>query len=215
MFKLDLHTHSTLSPDGGINKDQYKRILSSGVLNFVAISDHNEVAFAQELQSELGDQIIVAEEINTISGEIIGLYLSEKVPAGLDIVETVSLIKAQNGLVYVPHPYETFRKGLSEESLQRILPEIDIVEIFNARASLRGKPRQALAFATRHNLAAASSSDSHSVKGLGTSFSLLKEKPNRNNLTQLLREAELHQKNSSFMTLFDPARNRWRNKKRV
>lgn len=215
MYKLDLHTHSTLSPDGGINKDQYRRILEDRILDYVAISDHNEIAFAQALQEELGERVIVAEEVNTLSGEIIGLYLKEKVPAGLELSKAVSLIQEQGGLLYVPHPYETFRKGLSEESLQSIRSEIDIVEIFNARASLRGKPRQALAFAIKHNLPTASSSDSHSVRGLGSSYSLLKDKPTRENLLSLLKTAELHQRNSSFMTLFDPAVNRWKNKNRT
>lgn len=78
MFKIDLHTHSTSSPDGGITAHQYEEALSTGVLDCVAITDHNRIDFAEKLERSFGDKIIVGEEIMTSGGEIIGLYLKRK-----------------------------------------------------------------------------------------------------------------------------------------
>jgi predicted metal-dependent phosphoesterase TrpH len=115
MLKVDLHTHSVASPDGGISESQYQQVLNKGTLNCIAITDHNEVDFAIAMNKKFGDKIIVGEEIMTTQGEIIGLFLTEKVPAGLSPEETVKQIRKQGALVYIPHPFETFRHGLSAE----------------------------------------------------------------------------------------------------
>jgi predicted metal-dependent phosphoesterase TrpH len=215
MYKIDFHTHSTISPDGGITKEQYREILDSNILDYIAVTDHNQIAMAQELQAELGDRIIVAEEIATQAGEIIGLYLNEKVEPKLGLKEAVEAVRAQGGLVYVPHPFEIFRKGLDRKSLELILPDIDILEVFNARASFRGKHKQALGFALENNLAMAASSDSHSMLGIGSGYSLVNEVPNRDNLLALLRTGKLHKQNSALVTLLHPTFNRLRKRRHV
>src|ERR1039457_5438980 len=104
MFKVDLHTHSPASPDGGISADQYIEAISTGVLDCVAITDHNRINFAKKLNHSVGDKIIIGEEIMTSGGEIIGLYRNEQVPANLTPIDTIRIIKDQGGLVYIPHP---------------------------------------------------------------------------------------------------------------
>ncbi|MCA9330415.1 PHP domain-containing protein, partial [Candidatus Saccharibacteria bacterium] len=117
MYKVDLHTHSQASPDGGITAEQYAHVLSTGLLDMIAITDHNSIAYAQEVQKQLGDKIIVGEEIMTNDGEIVGLFLTQVIEPGLSAQETCRRIKAQHGLVYIPHPFETVRKGLHPEKL--------------------------------------------------------------------------------------------------
>ena len=52
-------------------------------------------------------KVIVAEEVKTADqGEVIGLFIEEKIPRGLTLAETVAEIKRQGGLVYVPHPFD-------------------------------------------------------------------------------------------------------------
>ena len=82
MIKVDLHTHSSASPDGGIMAEQYMQIIKSAQLNCVAITDHNRVDLALELRKTLGERIIVGEEINTTEGELIGLFLTQNVEPG-------------------------------------------------------------------------------------------------------------------------------------
>src|SRR5579863_72393 len=125
-FKVDLHTHSIISQDGGVTAAQYEKILQTGELDCIAITDHNETSFARIMQKKFGNRIIIGEEISTKEGEIIGLYLHETIPGDISIDEAISSIKHQGGLVYIPHPYERFRKGLQQDTIERIAADIDI-----------------------------------------------------------------------------------------
>jgi len=210
-YKVDLHSHSIISQDGGITASQYEKVLQSGELDCVAITDHNETSFARIMQKKLGDSIIVGEEIGTKEGEIIGLYLSETIPGGISIEEAVASIKHQNGLVYIPHPFERFRHGLSKDAITRILPEIDIVEVFNGRGRLRGRADAVLQFARKNNLTQAASSDAHGSGGLGHTSSALTDFPTKKTLKQLLSTAILDKTYAPFFTIFYPFINRIKN----
>jgi predicted metal-dependent phosphoesterase TrpH len=211
-YKVDLHSHSIISHDGGISALEYERALQSGKLDCIAITDHNETSFARIMQKKLGSKIIIGEEITTLQGEIIGLFLKETIPGGLSAEETVNQIHQQNGLVYIPHPFEVFRKGLQLSALETIQDAIAIVEVFNGRGIFRGKPRESQAFATQHGFAKAASSDAHCVMGLGMTHSLVSEFPTQKNLIQLLKNPSLVKEYAPFYTLFCPFLNRLKNK---
>src|SRR6266700_6012689 len=98
-YRVDLHTHSIISQDGGITAAAYEKILQSGMLDCVAITDHNETSFARIMRKKLGESSIVGEEIDTPEGEVIGLYLKETIPGGISLDEAVASIKHQGGLV--------------------------------------------------------------------------------------------------------------------
>jgi predicted metal-dependent phosphoesterase TrpH len=190
MYKIDLHTHSIASPDGGLKLKDYRRMLARGKLDVVAITDHNTISFAQVAQAKLGDKtIIVGEEITTQEGEIIGLYLEEAVPAGLTLEEAVTAIRAQNGLVYVPHPFETVRQGVQLPDLDKIASAVDIVEICNGRALFQNKGRAAADWTADHKKTAAASSDAHGIIGWGRTASLVEKLPTRQTLVALLMDA--------------------------
>jgi predicted metal-dependent phosphoesterase TrpH len=184
-----LHTHSTTSPDGGITASQYHRAILGGLLDCVAITDHNRIDLALELHRELGDRIIVGEEIMSSQGEIIGLYLQKPVEAGLSAQETIQRIRAQDGLVYIPHPFETVRKGLHPAILEELADMIDIVEICNGRALLQNRSAQAVVWIKLNRTAGAASSDAHGYRGLGRTYTDLRDKPTRENLVDLLATA--------------------------
>jgi predicted metal-dependent phosphoesterase TrpH len=190
MYRIDLHTHSQASPDGALRPADYATMLESGGLHSIAISDHNRVDFAQEMQKMHGGRIIVGEEITTAGGEIIGLYLTEVVPAGMTATETVRAIKAQGGLVYVPHPFETVRKGLRVADLDEIGEFVDIVETRNGRAVFENKSREAAAWAAGRHKAAAASSDAHGRRGWGRTYSEVAQVPTRETLVSLLADSE-------------------------
>ncbi len=172
-MKIDLHTHSTLSYDGGLTLDDYRQILDRGVVDYIAISDHNEVDFALNARSELGERIIVAEEIYAKEGEIIGLFLREKIPAKLSVKETIAAVKHQGGLVYVPHPYDIKCHAVPTPVLESVLDQIDIIEAFNARSIIPGTNPKALKWAIAHEKLLAAGSDSHSRGEVGRSYTIL------------------------------------------
>lgn len=208
MIKIDLHTHSLSSPDGGTSPKQYTQILQNGILNFIAITDHNSIEFAQQLQNELGEAIIVGEEINTAEGEIIGLFLTERIPRDLSALKTAQIIKAQNGLVYIPHPFETVRKGMTKPALEQIINYVDIIEVFNGRAVFQNKGPMATDIAQANNIPGAASSDAHGVKALGSSYTLIAKKPTAKNLVSQLADAKLVTGRPPLTTLFYPKANR-------
>lgn len=214
MFKVDLHTHSSASPDGGITPAQYHRALQNGTLDCIAITDHNRIDCATQLASELGGRIIVGEEIMTNAGEIIGLFLLEAIPAGMSPAETVQRIKDQNGLVYVPHPFETMRKGIHPAVLEDIANDVDVIEVYNGRAFAQDRSQQAVVWAKLNQIPGAASSDAHGTHGLGKSYSDLAKMPTRQNLVELLKSATPIVNRPTVRTLLYPKYHRLRKKLR-
>ena len=208
MLKLDLHTHSSDSPDGAITMDQYARVIEDGTLDYVAVTDHDSITHALELRKLLGDHIIVGQEITSSEGEIIGLFLTSPVPPRLSALETAQAIKHQGGLVYVPHPFETVRKGITTTTLDHIMELVDIIEVYNGRAVLQNKGPQAATVARLQSKAGTASSDAHGVKGLGTAYSAIKEAPTAKNLLSQLETAHLIMRRPPLQTLLYPKANR-------
>lgn len=210
MIRVDFHTHSTASPDGGITAQQYQQILADGVLDCIAITDHNTIDLAVRLNAELGDKIIIGEEIDTKQGEIIGLFLRQAVPAGMELSEAIAAIKAQGGLVYVPHPFETIRKGIQKQDLDDSVNQLDIIEVYNGRAVAQNKGPQATVWARLRQIPGVASSDAHGLKGVGTAYTILKEIPSVENLVGQLEKAKLTMERPPIHSLLYPKWHRLR-----
>lgn len=208
MFKLDLHTHSILSPDGGISESEYEKALHSRILDVIAITDHNEIYFAEKLHQKLGESIIVGEEITTTKGEIIGLFLNHRIESGLSPEQTIERIHVQGGLVYIPHPFDSLRKGIGEETVLDNLSGIDIFEGFNARLILRWQNKKALDFARVHHLPVGVGSDAHTVSGLGSAYAMIEKPFTKNEALNVLEEVQYITKYQSWMDFFAPKINR-------
>ncbi len=204
MYKVDLHTHSTSSPDGGISLQQYRQALDNKLLDVIAITDHNRIDFALHAREVLGDNIIVGEEIMTKDGEIIGLYLEEVVTPHQSVEDTIKAIKSQGGIVYIPHPFETIRSGLHPEIIERHTDDIDIIEFCNGRAFAQNRSKQTILWGRLNKVPGAASSDAHGAKGLGKTYSTLPNNPNKSNLVELFRVAQLTTNRPSLRELLYP-----------
>ena len=92
-------------------------------LGAIAVTDHNEISGALEAQAKAdGIKVIVGEEVKTASqGEVIGLFIDEKIPRGLTLQETIAEIQRQGGLVYVPHPFDRLHAVPDYEHLLGVL----------------------------------------------------------------------------------------------
>jgi predicted metal-dependent phosphoesterase TrpH len=173
LIEVDLHMHTDHSGDCATPVDVLINTARDRGLGAIAITDHNEVSGALEarkLAEELGDiKVIVAEEVKTAEqGEVIGLFLEEKIPKGLTMAETIREIRAQGGLVYVPHPFDRFHSVPDYEHLLDIVEEIDLLEVFNPRVALTSFNEEAVRFATKYRIVPAAGSDSHVAQGLGS-----------------------------------------------
>lgn len=211
-YRIDLHTHSTASPDGGITAEQYRQILGEGTLDCMAITDHNTIDLALQLHQELGEKIIVGEEIDTKQGEIIGLFLRETIPGGLDLAEAIQRIRAQGGIVYLPHPFETVRKGVSKTSLENLINHIDIVEVYNGRAVAQNKGPEAAVWARLHHKPGAASSDAHGLKGTGTAYTIISDLPTPGTLIDLVNKGHCSMERPPIHSLFYPKWHRLRSR---
>lgn len=209
-ISVDLHTHSIASPDGSLTLEAYRSMLEDGSLDYIAITDHDRIDTALQFRRELGERIIVGQEVTTPDGEIIGLYLDKLVEPGQTAAKTVEAIKAQGGVVYIPHPFETVRKGLSAQVLQNIGAGIDVIEAWNGRAAFQNKSVQAMAWAEAHDLAMAASSDAHGLRGWGRTYSVLSAPPDRDTLVALLRTAAYKKGTVGVRGLLYPKINRLR-----
>jgi len=176
MLKADLHIHTTFSPDSTITPERLvERCLELGI-NCIAVTEHNSLAGALAVAAIAPFKVIPAEEVKSTEGEIIGLFLQEEIPARLTPEETVARIKAQGGLVCLPHPFDRVRREpLKPEARGRILPQIDIVEILNARTTFKADNAHARAFALEHGLAMSAGSDAHSPGEIGRAYVELAE----------------------------------------
>jgi hypothetical protein len=137
-------------------------------LSPVFLTDHERIAGAQALL-EAGEAAVIGQEILTTEGELIGLFLNKPVPSRLSPERTVDAIKEQGGLVYLEHPYDTGRRNLREDAIERIAGQIDIVEVFNGRSQPEIN-RRAEELRSTLGVPAGAGSDAHTLREIGSVF---------------------------------------------
>ena len=171
MLKADLHIHTEYSMDCNTPLERViSRCLEVGI-NCVAIADHGTAEGALKLQNIAPFSVIVAEEILTPHGEIMGMFLKETIPSGLSVEQVISRIKAQDALICIPHPFDTFtRCGLGGKIVEELVGQIDVIEVFNSRSPLRRSSDEALAFAEKYGIAKSAGSDAHAPNEIGNAY---------------------------------------------
>jgi len=171
LLKADFHIHTEYSMDSNTPLEKViSRCLETGI-NCIAISDHGTIEGAVKMQSLAPFPVIVAEEILTSIGDIIGMFLKETIPSGLSVEQVISRIRAQGGLVYIPHPFDTlFRHALGGKMLEVLAEQIDIIEVFNARSPFPWYSAKALAFAEKYGIAKSAGSDAHTPGEIGNAY---------------------------------------------
>jgi predicted metal-dependent phosphoesterase TrpH len=177
---VDLHCHSEASADCRTPIEVIPSRCRAAKIQVLAITDHDEIRGAQELQAYVktlteeeggGLTVIVGEEVSTREGEIIGLFLHERIPPGLSAVETVERIREQGGLVLLPHGFDPLKRHrLRPEVLPGVAEEIDIVETFNARISRPTWNRAAVDWARENGVLMSAGSDAHTPADIGAAW---------------------------------------------
>ena len=169
---VDLHMHTSHSHDCSIDPAELVAHAEEEGLGAIAVTDHNLLSGALEtVERARGRDLIVipGEEVKTDrDGEVIGLFLREEIPRGMTFGETVAAIREQEGVVYVPHPFDRMHSIPSPATLHHHLPEIDVLEVYNARLLFDAYNDEALRFARKYGLLAGAGSDAHVLQGVGT-----------------------------------------------
>src|SRR3954469_10515881 len=205
LIDVDLHMHTDHSPDCATPVEVLLRTAHARGLGAIAVTDHNEVsgAFeAAEKAERFGVKVIVAEEVKTANqGEVIGLFLSEKIPRGMSLEETVAEIKRQGGLVYVPHPFDRMHSVPDYEHLLAVLDDVDAIEVYNPRVAIGSFNEEAERFAAKYRIVAGAGSDSHVAQGLGSVRIRMRDFDGPEEFLESLREAEIRTKPSPVLYL--------------
>ncbi len=117
---------------------------------------------------------VVAQEVNTLDGEAMGMFISRPLTRGLPLAETIAEIHEQGGLVNIPHAFARIAHRRPRlEFMERYADQIDIVEVYNARNVLSGDDKLALDFARRHGLGRSAGSDGHLRNEIGRGFVIM------------------------------------------
>jgi len=169
LVRVDLHVHSAASFDCSIEPELVLRRCRRLGLAPVFLTDHDTIAGALKLRAGGFIRVVVGQEVMTSAGEIVGLFLDEAIQAGLSPSEAARQIRAQGGLVYLEHPYDSSRRHLSEEAIQGLAERIDIVEVFNGRSDEKSN-RQAADLCSILGAVAGAGSDAHTLEELGSVY---------------------------------------------
>ena len=176
---IDLHCHTRASFDSLSSPARVARVAAERGLTHLAITDHDRLDGALEARAAAppGLTVIVGQEIRTLAGDLIGVFLQEPIPRGLSAADAIAAIRAQGGLVGLPHPFDRFRGSiLRDATMTSLAPLIDWVEIHNARLVGNGNERASM-FALESALPGVAVSDAHTTVEVGVAYTALDGDP--------------------------------------
>ncbi len=202
---VDLHMHTDHSPDCATPAATLLEAAALAGLGAIAVTDHNEVSGAHEARKLAatdggGVKVIVAEEVKTADqGEVIGLFIEDKIPRGMSLQETIAAIRSQGGLVYVPHPFDRMHSVPDYEHLLDVVEEVDAIEVFNPRVAFTAFNEEAARFAAKYRIVAGAGSDSHVAAGLGSVKIRMRDFDGPEEFLESLRDADIVRKRTSLL----------------
>jgi hypothetical protein len=203
LIDVDLHMHTDHSHDCETPVEVLLAAAREAGLGAIAVTDHNEISGALEAREKAkaaGVKVIVGEEVKTAEqGEVIGLFIEQKIPRGLTLEQTVADIKRQGGLVYVPHPFDRMHAVPDYEHLLPILDGVDAIEVFNPRVAIGSFNEEAVRFAAKYRIVAGAGSDSHVAQGLGSVRIRMRDFDGPQEFLQSLMDAEIMTKPTSLI----------------
>ena len=206
LLKADFHIHTEYSMDCTTPIEKItNRCLELGI-NCIAIADHGTIEGALEMQKLAPFTVIVAEEILTPHGEIMGMFLKETIPNELSVEQTIARIRSQGGLVCIPHAFDIFRpSAIGEKIVAEIAEQIDVMEVFNSRSPLLRSSAKAEAFARKYGIARSAGSDAHTTHEIGNAYVEMPEFNDKDDFLQSLVKGKVVGHRTNPLTHFNNA----------
>jgi len=201
LIHVDLHMHTDHSHDCATPVPRLLETARDRGLGAIAVTDHNEISGALEARKRAdGIKVIVAEEVKTADqGEVIGLFIEEKIQRGLTLEETIAEIRRQGGLVYIPHPFDRMHSVPDYEHLLHVVEDIDAIEVFNPRVAMKSFNEEAARFAAKYRIPAGAGSDSHVPQGLGSVKIAMRDFDGPEEFLESLRDADIIRRRQSLL----------------
>lgn len=218
-WQVEFHTHTWASPDGWISPKTLVQRAEGLGLDWVFVTDHDTLEGARAAQVLAPHRVGMGVEVRTTEGELLGYFVRENIPSRLPPMEALEALKAQGALVALPHPLDPWRGRWRPETLRRMLPLVDAIEVFNARTLFPKAQAAAAALAAEYGKLRIVGSDAHLPGELGRCRVILPPFRDAESLREALREA-------TFITATSPLwvhlgswlatlRNRWRKVRKV
>jgi glycosyltransferase involved in cell wall biosynthesis len=202
LIDVDLHMHTDHSGDCVTPVDVLLATARDRGLGAIAVTDHNEISGALDARaksSQYGVKVIVGEEIKTADqGEVIGLFIEDKIDRGMTLEATIAEIRRQGGLVYVPHPFDRLHSVPDYEHLLAVVDDIDAIEVFNPRIAIPAFNEEAVRFAAKYRIVGGAGSDAHVAQGLGEVRIRMRDFDGPDEFLESLRDADITGKPSSL-----------------
>lgn len=188
MIRVDLHLHSHFSHDGKSSLEELIDRARECGLDRLALTDHNTFDGAARFIELAPELAIAGEEVKTLEGEVIGLFITGRIAPFMAAEDAMDAIHAMGGLVYLPHPLDRRRANFRAERIVQLAPRVDIIETYNAWAD-QSANEAAARLAKDLDKVAATGSDSHSAQELGRSWMEMDEYADPNDFLAKLRFA--------------------------
>ena len=171
-INIDLHVHTNHSMCAILKPTEIEDLALKRGLDAIAITDHNTIDGALEVKKYSKKiKIIIGEEIKTNQGEVLGYFLKERIPPFFSPEETIKEIRNQGGLVSIPHPFDLLRSSRIDSAiLEKVLPELDMIEVFNSRDILLGQNSELIEKAFQIGIIPVVGSDAHLSIEMGKSY---------------------------------------------
>jgi glycosyltransferase involved in cell wall biosynthesis len=202
MIDVDIHMHTDHSNDCVTPVEVLLATARERGLGAIAVTDHNEISGAHDARdkaAEYGVKVIVGEEVKTKDqGEVIGLFIEEKIPRGMSLEETIAEIRRQGGLVYVPHPFDRLHSVPDYEHLLAVVDDVDAIEVFNPRIAIPAWNEEAVRFAGKYRIPGGAGSDAHVAQGLGSVRIRMRDFDGPEEFLESLRDADILGRPSSL-----------------
>jgi len=217
-LKIDLHTHSCFSGDGVSSPEELIAAARQKGLDGFALTDHNTCEGIDYLLSEGlmradgqpvdGILVIPGIEVTTRDGHLLCIGTTLPPMKGRPAAEVCKAIHERGGLAIPPHPYDLFRAGIRQSTMERL--EIDAVEVFNAATTLRRYNRRAFEYAQTRRLPMTAGSDAHHEAAIGTAYTIVETEDFTlaGVLAQIVKSNRL---NEQYLTPADNFRKTWNN----
>jgi len=203
LIKADLHIHTRYSIDCLTPLERIVERCLDLSINCIAVADHNTIAGALKLREIAPFKVIIAEEVLTPVGEIMGLFLSEAVPRGLSPQDTISRIRSQGGLVGIPHPFgRSLPWNVNPLTAMEIVSQVDIIETFNSRTPFSNSNAKAWKLAKENGKAASAGSDAHTLGEIGRAYVEMPEFDGPDDFLNSLVQGKIFGQKSSYLAHF-------------